>query len=467
VGTTFIDRRTVREGSIICDNGFVCLRVIRSGATLELSIDTVTSDTDMTSLRYQPVSATFQVSSPEGEAMPLQFFAFDPVLVQENTRGVTLHGTLGNNPVTLTATLDPSSPWCQINCEMQLRTPVVISRFTHCWRLRPEWSDPDVHWPPRPALAQDLPGEPAAFFQVGPLFAALVADLEEGERGQLGLALNNRDKLELEYGVMAAPGQALTLQGPVRFAYALCLDDHAVPDCGFQEIVRLLGTNEALRLASVAPVSPVSGMLPALPAIPEDTLWVPFVQEGTPAEIAALVQRHFARAGEDDWQSLDAGLHWLDRLCLQQRLFASADGQPFGSVGSDPVWTDVADRMPELLLTAFRLTGHEEYAYRGIAALGALPATMAARVLGHLREAFGDIYVNPDYSETVLLTTVESFHFSMSSDTIELQIICPQRSDPLRLVLDGTQESYRLIVNGEILGRLPADTLRKGIELPI
>lgn len=467
MGIPFVEKRAVRNGSIICDNGFTSLRVIRSDFSLELAIDSVESDAGKFSLHYTSSGASCRAVAPSGEKQLLQYYAFDPILVDGTTRGVKLLGSLDSNPVTLTAMLDPSSPWCHIHFEVQPSTPVTIMRLAHCWRLQPEWAEPDISWPEATAYHQRLLETPAAFFQLGPLFAALMPDLEEGDYLQLGCRTRGAEELQLEYGIMSEDARAFDLKEPLRFAYTLCLDTSAMPEYGYQEIVRMLGATDMLKLASISPTPASPGSLPELPPAPDAEGWLPFASEGSPAEIGALVQRYFQQSGEQDWQSLDLGLRWLDRLCLHQHLVEVPGGPGYGSVGSGQEWALVAQWMPQLLLTAFQLTGIQEYAYRGMAALNALQPAERAIALNHLREQFGDIYINTDYSEAVLLTAINNFHSKISSDTVELNVACTEdRTGPLRLVLESTQDAYTLVINGERLGHLPICMLRAGIELP-
>ncbi len=171
----------------------------------------------------------------------------------------------------------------------------------------------------------------------------------------------------------------------MRLAYDLCLDARALPMQGFQQIVRLLGSREALILAGSMPATPLAGELPPLPPLPDTLDWIPFLYEGAPEAIAAWVHYALSLATQDDWHLLEDALCWLDRLCLHQRVFEVPGSEPLGAFGSGAAWQSTALWAPILLLQAFRLTGMLEYAYRAKAALrvaraGASAGARAARV---------------------------------------------------------------------------------------
>lgn len=442
------------------------LRVIRTGASLELSIDALDEAGERVSLRYAPSISSCQAASPTSEELALHFFAFDPLVGEGGACGVRLQGTLGPHPVTLIACPDPHGPWCRVRFDLHPREPLAVTRLQHRWHFEPEWADPDVSWPPQTVCGSQLSGHAAAFFQVGPLFSALVPDLEDGDSSRLRLQVDAADSLALDYGIAVEDAALIPSDRPLQFSYAICLDTRALADSGFQQVVRLLGNHDALTSFSIVPQPTRPGELPPLPPVADDGGWAPFGREGTPAEIAALVRHYLARAADEDWHGLDLGLRWLDRLCLQQHLVEMPGGSPFGSFGLGADWTAAARHLPQLLLTAFRATGIQEYAYRALAAICALPEEDRAVLLCPLREEFGDIYLNTDFSNAVLLTPIDRFAFRLTPTAVKLQVTGTRTVDPLRLVVDGMQDELAVTVNGEHLGTLPAGVLREGIELP-
>jgi hypothetical protein len=244
------------------------------------------------------------------------------------------------------------------------------------------------------------------------------------------------------------------------------LDTHAIPRYGYQHLLRFLGNHEALPPLPVENTQPIPGNLPALPAVPDDEGWQPFVHEGSPAKIAALVRYQLRMSGRKDWYLLENALRWLDRLCLHQRLCEVPGGGNYGGFGEGAVWKIVKLWMPHLLLDAFRLTGNSEYAYRGMAAFSALPPRHQAIVLAKLHPEFGDIFISADQGDAIFFTPLSHFHSQMTQNGIILEFADSNRLQPLHLVMEGSQESYQVEVNGKSLGFLPTSQLRKGIELP-
>lgn len=467
MSASYVEKRQVRVGSIICENGFIALRVIRSGASLQLSLDALDAEGEKVSLLYAPAAGECRAVGEDGGELSLLFYAFDPVPGDGGeTCGVKLLGTLGAHAVTLTALADQHGPWCQLRCEIRPRAPITLGRLRHCWRLLPEGAEPDIAWPRSGDEPGTAAGAPAAFFQIGPLFAALVPDPEDGDRRLFSLQDTGMPAAGLAYGLTAADGIACGPGAPCSFSYALCLDARALPECGFQEVVRFLGASPVLRMAALAPVAPRPARLPELPPAPDAAAWTPCRDEGTPAEMAAVARKALESAGEEDWATLERGLRWLDRLCLQQVTSAVVDGVPAGGFAGGG-WPPSAPWMPPLLLLAFRLTGIREYAERGVAALAALPDDERAGLLAALREGYGDLYLNIEYGEAVLLMPLDRFDFRLASGTVKLLIVREPGPEPLRLVVDGAQEAYVIQVNGEELGELPAIVLRAGILLPL
>lgn len=467
MGTAYVKRRDDSLGIIICDNETARLRVVRLASSLGLAFDAYNADGQWESILHAPTEADFLLVGATGEDVPYQYFAFDPVLVQGRTRGVTLYGCLGSEKFSLTALLSDEGNWCHFSCDFPATPPEQLCRFTQNWRHVAPTSTPEILWPRNPVYQQELIGNPAAFFQRGSVFAALVSDLEEGECGELGLQVNISDQLGFDYGVMAAGGHPLDLGSAFRFAYHICLDTQAQEYYGYQQVVRMLGNHDALKVVSVGEYQPTTDPMPALPLVAENPRWIPFTLEGTPLEIAALTYKYFLQAKAQDWEALEAGVRWLDRLCYHQHLDEAPGIAPFGSVGNGPQWDAVAHWLPQLLLEAFRLTGIVEYAQRAIAAIGALSPCQRSVVLDRLHPQFGDIYINADHGEALLLTNLDKFQPIMTTEGIDLTIGRPQAATPLCLMVDGSQASYTLVINGESLGVLPAEQLREGIELPV
>ncbi|HEX2951915.1 MAG TPA: hypothetical protein VHV83_20465, partial [Armatimonadota bacterium] len=383
------------------------------------------------------------------------------------TSGVHMHGHLGENEADLTAILDPHGTWCRINFSITAVEPLTYSHLTHCWELVPIWDSAEIRWPEILVSGSDLAWNPAAFFQLGPLFAALVPDLEEGDYRYLRL-LCPTAKLGFEYGIVADQPVIADCQSTLRFAYTICLDGNAIPNYGYQQIIRRLGACEALKVMPLCNTpGSATGTMTALPHVLPRTSWQPFVDEGSVTQIAAQTSHLLFREGADDWQSLEEGLRWLDRLCLHQHLCEVPGGQLLGSFGIGHEWSVVAPWMPVLLLQAFRLTGITEYAHRAIVAVNALPLEIRLTVLQHLRATLGDILLNADSGRFVLLNDIDDFYADITPETIHISVQPPANCAPVQLVVDGVQESYRLIVNNDDLGEIPTCVLRAGIELPL
>ncbi|HEY3379342.1 MAG TPA: hypothetical protein VGL77_17835 [Armatimonadota bacterium] len=453
VGVPGNERRAAKAASIICENPFSRLCVIRNTASLGLALEACSLDAEWSSLRFLP---------EEDAACPLRFYAYDPLQQDGETHGVSLQGVWGDEAVTLTAVCNPAGIWCRIQCEIAGEGAIAVPPNLHRWLLRAEGVSPEVWWPPCARSTDTLSGLPAAFVQSGSLFAALVRDFDEIE-AELAVVHACRDgQATLEYQLLPS-----ALSATRQFAYQLCLDARAVPGAGYQQLIRMLGEHEAFKFAAVGDVPPLAGPLPPLPAVLDEGGWLPFMAEGAPEEIAALVCRQLDRCDAGDWQHLDEGLRWLDRLCYCQQLCETPGGMPFGSFGDGAAWDISALWMPPLLFRAFALTGNPEYANRGIAAIGALPPRDRALVLWHLYQRFGDIYIHADCGEAILAVHPDRFQSMITPEGLDLQIVCAQREEPLRLVLDGSMDSYALVINGEALGVFPTAVLREGIDVPL
>ena len=459
-----IERRSSRKrnSSVIFNNGYTRLRVIYNEASLGLALDARDLYGEWSTMQHTPAANDVLAQGTRGD-VAFRYHSFDPIEIHGETRGVSLRGIFAGSPLALTALLDTQQSWCHFHFEMASAPHVNCARLQHRWELTPAWNEVDCRWPRHPIFAQQLPGNPAAFFQLGPIFSTLVADLEEGDYAHLGLLLASGESLGFAYGLMSE--QAISLNEPLTFSYALCLDAHALPIYGYQQMVRFLGRNEALRLVPARSTTPIASALPALPALtPGYEDWQPFIHEGTPSEIVGLTRHLLANAHSDNWQLLEQAIGWLDRLCVHQYLCEVPGSQSFGSFGEGESWDVAAYWMPELLLRAFHFTGNAEYGYRALAAIGALPTAHRALVLGHLRPQYGDIFLNADQGEVILLADLDRFTSTVQPDGIHLDIHSLE-PHPLQLVMEGSLDAYTLVVNGEPFGSIPITTLRQGIEV--
>lgn len=459
-----LDRRSLhkKNSSIIFDNGYTRLRVTDNDSTLGLALDARDLYGEWSTLQHSPVVRNLSAAG-SSDSLNYRYHSFDPIEIHGETRGVSLRGTFAGFPLALTAMRDTTHCWCRFHFEMATVPQIEEMRLQHCWSLTPAWSEVDSSWPPQMVNSSELPGNPAAFFQLGPIFSSLVADLEEGDPTSLGLLLDRKGSLGFAFGIMG--NAAKPLSSPLSFAYAICLDAHALPGFGFQQLIRFLGRNEALRLVPASSVTPVAGMLPALPTLAAGyENWLPFQQEGTTDEIVALADYLLKNAANDSWHNLEQAIGWIDRLCLHQHLCEVPGSKKFGTIGSGTNWDIAALHMPELLLRAFHYTGNAEYGYRAIAAIGALPEAKRALVLGNLRPHYGDIFLNADQGEVVLFADLEQFASTVQQDGIHLNIRSAIKK-PLQLVLEGSMEAYSLIINGKRFGSIPTTTLRQGIEV--
>lgn len=454
------ERRRIEDGSLICENGHLRLRVTREGRSLALVVETRGVDQRWGSLAFSSSGEDIVAVDADGVDQAGCFIAFDPLQIAEETQGVTLHGQLGGATLTLTATLDDTSTWCQL----RLTAAGVdgdCRRLTQQWRLLPGETPPAVCWPRAVARGEALACLPAAFVQDGPVFAALVAEPDDDDLRPYGLEVNTADPICIEYGLWERPPA-----GSVQLVYRLGLDARALPERGFQQVARLLGSREELALAGRCPATPADGPLPELPAPVDVGEWHPFVWEGTVDTMAAVVRRELAAGMAGDWQALERGLCWLDRLCLHQRTVgapgASTPGAVPGAFGPEEEWRIAAPWMPVLLMQAFKLTGIPEYAFRAQAALAALPAETQAVVLGHLRPAFGDLYAQADYGALVSLCGPEVTAACFTPDGLALEL-APDAA-LFRLVLDGSDDVYALTINGRPRGEFAAAALSAGID---
>lgn len=451
------DRRRGEDGSLICENGHLRLRVVRDGRSLGLIIDTIGIDMQWGSLGFMSSGEDIVGLDAGGASLAGCFFSFDPLDVAGQTRGVVLHGQIGNARMMLTATLDETSTWCRLRLE--IAGMLQVERLIQEWRLLPGDIPPEICWPPALLQGNALAFSPAAFLQDGPIFAGLVADLTDEDPNHFSLEVSVPDPTRFEFGLNTNG----VLAAPFDLSYALGLDARTLPERGFQQVVRLLGSQSNLSMVGRCQAKPISATLPALQDSADAKDWHLFVWEGAPEAIAALVRSKFARVEDGDWHALEDGLCWLDRLCLQQCPFGIPKESSLGAFGPGEEWEPVAVWMPILLMQAFRLTGSPEYAYRAQAALNALPPMAQGIVLGQLRPTFGDLYVQADYQALVSLSGPEITSALFTADSLEITVA--SGLDALRLVLDGSDEAYVLTINGRRIGPFAAEELSAGIEL--
>jgi len=459
------DRRRYDDGSLICENSHLRLRVIREGRSLALVVDTRGIDMEWGTLGFTSSGEDILFAGDDGADQVGCFFSFDPLEARGETRGVVLHGHLGSASMALSAMLDETSTWCSLRLTVSGSVATPFRRLTQQWQLLPGDASPEICWPPMVLRGEALACSPAAFVQDGPMLAALVADLEEEDPGPYGLELNASDPTCFEYGIWDGGARTGESSAPIQLCYALGLDARALPERGFQQVVRRLGSREELALAGRSLAQPSAGSLPA-PASPTGAVeWYPFVWEGTLEAIAVVVRENLDKGLAGDWQALEHGLCWLDRLCLHQRTCGAPGASTLGAFGPDAEWRTVAPWMPVLLMRAFKLTGIPEYAFRAQAALVALPVETQAAVLGHLHPGFGDLYAQADYRELVSLSGPEVTGALFTADGLELET-APDAA-ALRLVLDGSDDVYTLTVNGKRLGEFATTRLSTGIVIDL
>ncbi len=460
------DRRHSEHGSIICENGVLRLRVIRPGSSLGLVIEARNMHEQWILLASTPPAGSADYLDDAGVAQEMRFYAYDPLLTDGQTHGIVMYGNLGEARVTFTSTLTDASTWTQHLLEIHDITPAPCRQLVQSWQLAPSFSCAEIAWPARVRQQRTLIETPAAFQQVGAFFAALVPNIEEGDCSLLGVQSQVHGQASLSYGIIDNDQAPLIPPRNMKLAYALCLDARALPQRGFQEIVRLSGSQEALAIADYTTGAPSADQLPALPSVPDTADWIPFMYEGSPATIAAGVQYLLSLVAEGDWHFLEDALCWLDRLCFHQRVFELPGGDPLGSIGAGDGWQTTALWMPSLLLQAYRLTGILEYAYRAKAALSAMSPADRSCVLQQLSPVFGDIYVHLEYQNAFALGPVEIHSVIYGAGEIALELESPAKSTPLTLIVAGMGEPCTVFVNGESLGILPPAQLQAGIPLP-
>jgi hypothetical protein len=445
------ERRRTDTGGILCDNDVLRLRVVSTPATLAMIIEARNANGAWTSLAS---------TVPLAQGMPapaLRCHVAEPLLEEGEVTGVRLSGTVEHTPVTLSVRLNPDSNWCQV----QLGADSASSALSSTWYLAPEFGQPDICWP---APAVDPLEAPAAFYQAGAHFIAMLPPFDDVSPRRDTLQCSGAEEMmALMFRHDLEGDQAEVMPGRCQLTYALCADARALHCRGFQEIVRAQGTHDALLYMTPALGDDAQGDRPPLPAAPDTSGWVPFMTEGTPAQITAFVRHALTGVENAQWYLLDDALCWLDRLCFQQRIYETPGGLPFGSFSHGPSWEVAALWLPEVLLQAFRATGIAEYAYRAIAALAALPSHQYRPALGQLYEQYGDLYIHLDALAVFSLTGAEATQVAMLPNGLMLTVNAAQAGDPVRLVIDGSEDGYTLVINGECYGYLPITLLREGI----
>jgi len=457
------ERRRSEDGSLICENTHLRIRVIREGRSLGLVIETRGLDMCWGTLAFASSGEDIHAAGADGADQAGCFFTFNPLEIGGATRGVTLQGRLGNSVLALTATLDEISTWCRLQLTLS-GIPPACRRLTQQWRLLPGETPPEICWPAAATHGEALAYSPAAFVQDGPVFAALVVDLGEDDPACCGLEVTTSDPICFEYGLWD-DGEANLPDTPLQLTFHLGLDARALPERGFQQVVRLLGSREELALPGRSQAQPAAGALPELPAPDGAEEWHPFIWEGTLSALVAAVRQYLAKAAAGDCQTLEDGLCWLDRLCLQQRTSGTPGATTLGAFGPETDWHTAAPWMPILLMQAARLTGSPEYGARAQAALNALPPDVQSVVLGHLHPAFGDLYVQADFAELVSLSGPEVTGAQFTPGGLELTVM--PEATRLRLVLDSSDDAYTLTINGKHLDAFDTASLRAGIDLDL
>jgi hypothetical protein len=439
-------RKSARE-CLICENGLLRLRIGEHAGEATLLLDACDAGGQWVPLAWQVPALDLRI----GARRQPGWFAFEPLLLDGETRGVVVHGGLGAHAVTCTLRLDDAGAWCHQQLDITGSPAPVTVR----WRLTSIFTRSALAWPREPVAGAALAANLAAFVQQGASLAACIPDLEE--TAGLPARMTPHAGRTRGWSYTVSPGRDGTLP---RLACALCLDARALPERGFQQLVRRLGARAALRLLPGTAVEPGAHPLPPLPMAGAHA-WTPFDDEGTPAEMTAHVQALLAAS--DDWMALEEALVWLDRLCLQQRVVEAGDGVPLGVFGDGPAWATVAPWLPVLLMDAFRHTGIDEYAWRARAALHALPPASRRDARAALHARVGDLYVQADFHAHATLAPLEYADVEIEDATLYLTL--PPAPRPQRLVADGSEVCYRLIINGADMGEYPTRTLRDGIEL--
>jgi hypothetical protein len=455
------ERRRPVEGSIVSENDVLRLRVVQAGATLGLVLD-ARDDLGQWVAAATSAGVDLRAILEDGRHVTAVLYQFEPIAIRGVTRGVLFRGTLDGATLLWWVTLDASGPMTRHRIMVSSARPTPYRRLTQRWFLSLP-TPPNLHWPEAPQVGGALAHVGAALLQCDKVFCGLAPDLEEGEPTTCGLESDGGHEPFLEYGVLGPDDRGRLASGAVRFAYALCYDARAWPGRGFQAMIRFLGARPALTHAVMEDAHlPESAELPLLPDAgavtgPEPALLA------LPADRAlARVAAQFARVDAGDLGVLDDALARLDWLLKEQCVYALPTGAPLGSLPSTPEWCIAAPSLPLVLWDAFRLTGLVEYAHRSVAALAVLPPALRAAVTARLHARFGDVYVQADTEEVIPLgaVTVERALFTPDAVTLTLRA-----GRPVRVVLDGGNSAYNLVVNGAALGHLSAAALHAGVSV--
>lgn len=455
------ERRRIVDGSLICENGVLRVWVIRVGSSLGLRYD-ICNDGVWTPLATTQPHVDLYLCDEHGEDHAALFFSYEPILLGGETCGVRLQGCLADMELSLTVNLSSEGTWCQHRLEFSGEGTRRCRELSHTWQIAlPEEGDA-FGWPLQMTYAPDLSGTPLAFVQSGVGFAALIPDMEDSDGQECWLRQHHGPDATLTYGIGVPTEDPCTIALPLRLSYILCVDGHAIPGYGYQQLVRLLGEHDALPMVGLPISMPIQGDMPDLPLIDASVAWRPFRFEHTPAYAVALTRYYLQRAVGGDLYALEEGLRWLDRLCLFQYLYEVPGGPAFGAVTTNTDTLLVAAWLPVMLLEAFRLTGLMEYALRARAALGALPAIEQGAVLGTITARHGDVLVLPDAELALAISNIHITRALFAPGCNILEVSAPRA---FRLVIDGAEPAYAISVNGKRLDGVATERLREGVTI--
>ncbi len=368
------ERRMGHEGVIVGENETLRLRVVRRDFSLGVIIDAIGESGDWTYLTELEADTDIQALSANGTPQSCRYFTFDPLYQEEHSVGMVLRGALGKASVAHTIYLSDQGPWCYQEISVK-GLPSAVHDVTVCWRFRFCATSPEVEWPSSARHDGQPVMHPASFLQAGAHFLALVPDPATAPCRVWTEGGGNP-------GVTLGIGTASTDETkPLEAKFVLCADARALPERGFQQVVRYLCSRDepTMRYRDLPSVLPP----PVLPALQDSTAWRPFIAEGLPAEIASLTALWLARA-DTDWAALDVALCWLDRLCLHQSAPLWEQRQSIEGVAEGCDWDVAVIWLPALLLRAFALTGMTEYAGRALVLLESLPDACRAQALAAL-----------------------------------------------------------------------------------
>jgi len=448
------ERRNTTTSSIICENGVLRLRIVSREASLGLALDALNDHGVWVPCLTTPAQGGLQFTDKEGHRQQAHYYNYDPVVVDGETRGLSLCGSLCGTAVTQLLILDRFGAWCRNQFAIDGDLPPA-RRLAHLWEIDPLFHHPEYAWPAAPRTKRK-PVQTALLLQARTHFLAMVPDMDDCTNTYLALRLRAQQPTNLEYG------QLTDEVGYAQCGYMLCLDARALPGRGYQQVVRRLGVSQTLSCMANGICDPADGILPPLPRAPvEAPEWVPFAREGNPGEIIAHTLSLLDLT--EDWLAQEEALRWVDRLALQQVVHEVDAQRPLGQFDLGGMHDLVSCWAPVLLLRAFRITGIREYAARGATALGALPAHIRAQVHGYLYAEMGDLFIHLDAQETVVLQEVTDFTLTFTATGISLRVMPALPLEIVRVVMDGFEDEYSVIINGFDYGILPTEVLRNGL----